>query len=718
MLPSPSPLRSYGSGASLPSLSPSVLSPTGAASSFASTLTSTSSDDSSPPLPHLSPLSPTTMADDDFVNALDPSHLRYARRWLSISSPSQLQQQRETQRLHLQKLHSMPVLVAPTSAVDFSRHDVSLLHQLLAFAAEETAKRSAGLPDSNYTALTCVPTASLIHSIQSRRRESAASQSSTHRSHQRSFGGGPGSGLSISTGKTSRTSYDRLPPVNGLAPLSPHTPASPSSASSYASAVQPSSPRHSASPSLSSAFSSSAASLPFLQDSVLRPVGDATIGGERHAVLAGHIAYPLHWCPALHLSPFHIDAGQLSEVEVIQWCVSAFGAQVVTESAKARLLALESARWAAFLAPFASDEYVSLIGRFLALFVILDDQLIEQAVQLRLTAKQLSPYADVWRYAADRREGRTQASHECGERIRALAMRLQLPLLERSFEAIWLLSDAFAARAADAAWCARFAQAWAEYVELGIREAIAADAINTAAVNCPAGEALPPIRIPLTRYDHPAVHAAAAAVGQGHRLQGMAVLEVLGRQRIASIGLPMMVLLLERACGLSLSSIDSLLTPATHILALIPALVNELVGLARDLREGDTLIATNFSLVQRRIFHCSLAQSIEFTLALHDQAVSAFDVCCQHMLAHPSASSPALQPRLAVYLDRLRQCVRGYAQWHHHAARYKSVMAVDTTERAVFIFPVHDGHSQAQKEAAIQDTLKQYQAHADTNSKK
>ena len=207
------------------------------------------------------------------------------------------------------------------------------------------------------------------------------------------------------------------------------------------------------------------------------------------------------------------------------------------------------------------------------------------------------------------------------------------------------------------------------------------------------------------------MHAASSA--QGHRLQGMAVLEVLGRQRIATIGLPMMVLLLERACGLNLSSIDSLLTPAIQILALIPALVNELVGLARDLREGDQLIATNFSLVQRRIFQCSLATSIDFTVSLHDQSVQAFDVCCNHLLAHPSASSPNLQPRLAVYLDRLRQCVRGYAQWHHHAARYKSVMAVDSTEKLLFIFPVHDGHSHTQKDDAVHDTLKQYQLHSD-----
>ena len=710
MFPSTTP-RSHDRGTSLPS---SSLPATAAmSSSFASTLTT----DDSPSLPSLSPLSssPSPTTDDDFpTESEEQTQTRYARRWLSISSPSQLQQQREHQRQHLHKLQSMPVLVAPTSAVDFSRHDVSLLSQLLAFAAEDTARRTAATGEAAYTTVTCVPTASIIHSIVSKRRESAATAASTHRSRQRSVGGPAGLGLSITTAapgpKTNRMSYDRLPPVSGGQVLSPNSPASPTSASLSSSQV-PSSPRHSASPSLSQLFSSSVSSLPILHESVLRPVGDAVIGGERHTVLAGNIAYPLHWCPTLHLSPFHIDQGQLSELEVINWCVAAFGAGVVTESAKARLLALESARWAAFLAPFASDEYVTLIGRFLALFVILDDQLVEQAVSLKITAKQLAPYADVWRHAADRRDGRTQASHDSGERIRALALKLDLPLLERSFEAIWNLSDAFAARGADTAWCGRFAAAWAEYVELGIREAVAADAINAAAVHVPSSQPLPPVRVPLTRYDHPAVHAAAAG---GHRLQGMAVMEVLGRQRVASIGLPMMVLLLERACGLSLSAIDSLLTPATHILALIPALVNELVGLARDLREGDTLIATNFSLVQRRIFHCSLAQSIDFTLSLHDQAVSAFDVCCNHILAHPSASAPSLQPRLAVYLDRLRQCVRGYAQWHHHAARYKSVMAVDSTERQIFIFPVHDGHSQAQKDAAIQDTLKQYQAHADT----
>ena len=92
--------------------------------------------------------------------------------------------------------------------------------------------------------------------------------------------------------------------------------------------------------------------------------------------------------------------------------------------------------------------------------------------------------------------------------------------------------------------------------------------------------------------------------------------------------------------------------------------------------------------------------------------MAAFDVCANHILAHPhAAANPSLQPRLAVYLDRLRQCVRGYAQWHHHAARYKSVIAVDVTERLVFIFPVHDGHTAQQKESAIHDTLQQYHQH-------
>jgi len=445
-------------------------------------------------------------------------------------------------------------------------------------------------------------------------------------------------------------------------------------------------------------------------------VGDATFDQSRHAVYAANLTYPLTWCPTLHLAPYHIDTDKLSEYEVIDWCLSVFGTSVVTEAVKMQLLALESARWAAFLAPFASDEYVTLLGRFLALFVIIDDQLIEQAVQLGLTTKNLLLFAEAWKFAADRRAGNSNGTHEAQDNIRQLGSQLHLPLLDACYEAIWNLSDSYAALGADQSWCMRMAAAWNEYTELGVREAVVADRLNKVSSKVDNSEALPTIRLPLTRYDHPSIHAASSA--NGGKLHGIHVLEVLARQRIATIGLPMMVLQLERACGLSLSSVDSLLAPAIQILSIIPALVNEMVGLARDLREGDNLISTNFSLVQRRLFQCSLAHSIDFTVSFHDQAVAAFDVCCNHILAHPhAAANPSLAPRLAVYLDRLRQCVRGYAQWHHHAARYKSVIAVDVTERLVFIFPVHDGHTAQQKEAAIHDTLQQYQQHTQQQQK-
>ncbi|CAF4756915.1 unnamed protein product [Rotaria sp. Silwood2] len=65
----------------------------------------------------------------------------------------------------------------------------------------------------------------------------------------------------------------------------------------------------------------------------------------------------------------------------------------------------------------------------------------------------------------------------------------------------------------------------------------------------------------------------------------------------------MMSLLLEQSCGLNLSSIDPLLRPGINIAAIMPSLVNELVGMGRDLR-GEP----NFSLIYRQMLNCSLQQ--------------------------------------------------------------------------------------------------------------
>ena len=649
--------------------------------SSSSSMSSTSGDELLPPVPSTPSHSPSPLpyvtaaaddyySDDDFLSSIDPSagahgRGRYQRRWMSISSPSHIAQQREKEKQHLSKLQAMPVVVATTSAVDFTRGDVSVLSQLLTFAADEVSRRHATSEKSSddkqqqqqryqgLTAIKCVSTTDVLHTIHSKRRFSL----------RESMGRGRGAtaSLSITTQGGKRATVERAPvstssPMSPTSPNSALSPTSSSFSSSFASSlsstsssapsftssffpasstfsasmtlpsINPSSPlpplisttssssinnTSVTSPSLPtrtlpppvSTSSSSASAAPTLlpADSNLHLVGDATLDHSRHAVYAANLTYPLTWCPALHLAPYHIDGGgQLSEHEVIDWCLSVFGSGVVTKAVKARLLALESARWAAFLAPFASDEYVTLLGRFLALFVIIDDQLIEQAVPLGLTTKNLLLFAEAWKYAADRRAGNTSGTHEAQDKVRQLGVQLSLPLLDASYEAIWNLSDSYAALGADQSWCVRMAAAWSEYTELGVREAIAADRLNKVSSQVENSQPLPSVRLPLTRYDHPSIHSASAA--NGGKLHGIHVLEVLARQRVATIGLPMMLLQVERACGLCLSSIDSLLQPAVQILSIIPALVNELVGLARDLREGDNLISTNFSLVQRRLF--------------------------------------------------------------------------------------------------------------------
>lgn len=555
--------------------------------------------------------------------------------------------------------------------IDFQRKDVSLISQLLQVAADVSSARQKGVINE-YTKVRCVPTESVIHTL-----IADLIKQPVRRAHTR---------------------------VNSSIPISPGAhPRTPNSARhNYLSATEPNS-----------------ASSPRRDSQAIFEIGKVNAVGEKGSwhVMSANISYPDHWCPpaTLPLSPFHTDKNQHSEHEVIDWCISIFGADLITPVIQQRLLMLESAKWAAFLAPFAGDEYVTSIGRFLAVFVLIDDHIIEEAFNLGVTADDLKPFYQTCRYSIDRLHGNNTASDALLVDVQALSDRKNCPIIVACLRAWNELWDDYVRRGADVAWCNRMASTVEEYIVLGVREAYAAHAINEAAAHVNSStEPFPAIMMPLTKFDHTSLHARVDADG---KLNGMDVLEALARQRVATIGWPMLELQLERAAGLLIGEeVGELIAPLVQMSAILPAMVNELVGLARDLREGDNLMSANFSLIQRRLFACSLSSSIDFTLALHAVTIGAFDCLATKIISHPLVSgSSSLSVRLPVLIDRLRNAVRGYAHWHHFAARYKSVMAVDEAEQRCFIFPVHDSEDQVTRAQAIADTLQQYQEFAQTH---
>lgn len=449
-------------------------------------------------------------------------------------------------------------------------------------------------------------------------------------------------------------------------------------------------------------------------------IGKVTAEGEPASwrVMSANISYPDHWCPpsSMPLSPFHTDHHQHSEHEVIDWCLEMFGPNLLTDAMQQRLLMLESAKWAAYLAPLAGDEYVTSIGRWLAVFVLIDDNVIEEAFNVGLSADDLKPFHECYRHAISRSRGDHEFSNQLVNELQSVADRLQFPYLTACLKAWMEIMDDYVRRGGDSHWCHRMADAVEEYVVLGVREANAANTINEAASQLTSSDrSFPSVKLPLTKFDHPSLHQRAH--DNAGELSEMDVLEVLARQRVATIGWPMLELQLERSAGLSLSgSVSSLMAPLIQIAAIAPAMVNEMVGLARDLREGDNLMSANFTLIRRRLFKCSLSSSIDFTLALHSVSLAAFDQAASKILSNPLISaSSSLSTRLPVLIDRLRQAVRGYAHWHHNAARYKSVIAVDEVEQRCFIFPVHDSEDSLTRAQAITDTLQQYQEFAKTH---
>ena len=416
-------------------------------------------------------------------------------------------------------------------------------------------------------------------------------------------------------------------------------------------------------------------------------VADVAVDGVSHQLMAARLSYPDTWrAPSGPISPFHVEAEGESEQEVLGWLELVLGAAVVDKRMQKRTLALAPAKWSALLLPMAGDEYRLLLARFLALAVIIDDAIIEQAHTLHLSATQLAPYTQAWRQGALRKQ-LPSAATELRSQLDGLAEELRMPIVSLALGGLMVLCDEYVSRGADALWCERMADRWEEFMELGIREARGADSIHKASSATGRDLPLPPLSFPLSTFDDPAVRSAAT----GSSVVGPRLMQVLIRQRVASIALPMLAMQLERACGLSLpKSVDSLLQPLVHLVALAAAIVNETVGLGRDLgdadEDGEQLASSNLLLVHRRVAQTTLADSVSTALELHDGAVAMFDIEAARAVNDTDAR---LKAKVGVYLNRLRHLTVGYAAWHGCADRYKSRTACDVSQSQLFVFHVH-----------------------------
>ncbi|CAF3857561.1 unnamed protein product [Rotaria sp. Silwood1] len=434
----------------------------------------------------------------------------------------------------------------------------------------------------------------------------------------------------------------------------------------------------------------------------IQKIGKAKFNTNVYSLISTSIVYPDKWCPppSFTRSPYHILSNKQSEHEIKDWYTSIFG-KFLSPPTKQRLWQLEPAEWSAFLVPYAAYNYVDLMGKFLSIFALIDDQLveIEALEQKRITLEHLFIFAETWKLAFQRQNGQQMNSKNLARRIHELALKTNISVLDPCFQVWSSIADNYVRFGADETWCNRMSNAIKEWIELGIREVIGKRRMKQSSSLTELRTQIP---VTLTSYDHPSLRQGTKEKTVTVDMSGMSLLEVLLRQRIATIGIPMMSLLLEQSCGLNLSSIDPLLRPAINIAAIMPSLVNELVGMGRDLR-GEP----NFSLIYRQMFNCSLQQSIYFTLTLHDLAMKTFDQNIQKILQ--SLKSPSLQHHVSIYMQYLRLLIRGFAQWHHYSDRFKNLIALDETHKQILIFSIADGLNQ--RYDALQDALLQYQSH-------
>jgi hypothetical protein len=398
---------------------------------------------------------------------------------------------------------------------------------------------------------------------------------------------------------------------------------------------------------------------------------------------------------------FQNTACKQTESDIVAWLDSY--RLLLTQQVRDKMNRLEASSFGKFVAPVASAEYAALMGKFFALFVLVDDQLVEP---MYANGQARAP---VWEAAV--RTSLTEATRHAGRmpvdrflEQHAALLHIKAPqemacecrnveqLRLAPYARAWFdLCAEWVTRGASRAWQARMASAVDEYIAYGIRESRSVQQLQTQWISrC--GQTCDARSMSLLSVKHVGAadpceplcvaDPAADRVVSDRR----ALLHYIFRQRIPAIGVPMFALLLERASGLDMEaavaseSVRRACTELVNLCAVPCFLVNDMFGLARDIQRAEHCF--NDMLLSGTLYEWLLVQSIDFAVHLHDDCVAEIVDACAHLVAR--------EPRLATYLASLRMLVRGYGQWHAHCLRYVESTAMCAQDQRSFVFAVQD----------------------------
>ena len=96
------------------------------------------------------------------------------------------------------------------------------------------------------------------------------------------------------------------------------------------------------------------------------------------------------------------------------------------------------------------------------------------------------------------------------------------------------------------------------------------------------------------------------------------------------------------------------------------------MGVAKDIQNNQVL--SNLILYHQIYYKCSLRESYEALIHIHDQAVTCYDALANILLAKVEEH---YKERFATFLMHLRYMDSGFGFWHRDCIRYQQYIAIE-----------------------------------------
>jgi hypothetical protein len=162
---------------------------------------------------------------------------------------------------------------------------------------------------------------------------------------------------------------------------------------------------------------------------------EPALNRDVHALHSVHIRYPTFWFSPVKLSPFARDI----ENETIRWMTSL--GLIKDKAKRAHVLAMEPRHYAGYTHPLASYEHALMYCKYITMWLLWDDEVVESATNVDELAPTLQALADG-----------------------------QAPLVTPYDAAFKHIGDEYESLGASGAWRRRFASKMLDWAEHAIRE--------------------------------------------------------------------------------------------------------------------------------------------------------------------------------------------------------------------------------------------------------